>query len=210
MLGVAVPHTINTRDFCPSVISWLKIQNSITIFCGDLFGISKFVSTFYILYCCIALSIVRFYTLINHCCFGTSTLSPWAKTTFLHMYFSQSVMEEEHPKGPSWETFLHALSQLLSKLDSAYFTKMDTEVILNTIPDKACTTFLAHPEEAANRVQQCVSSDEIPTGPEVRSKMHLQDNLPCFDQKGQQAVTRLSSRCPQPHVRGSKSNCRCE
>ena len=25
----------------------------------------------------------------------------------------------------AWETFLHALSQLLSKLDSAYFTKMD-------------------------------------------------------------------------------------
>ena len=35
----------------------------------------------------------------------------------------------------AWETFLHALSQLLSKLDSAYFTKMDTELILDTIPD---------------------------------------------------------------------------
>ena len=91
----------------------------------------------------------------------------------------------------AWETFLHALSQLLSKLDSAYFTKMDTEVILNTIPDKACATFLAHPEEAANRVQQRVSCDEIPTGPEVTSKMRLQENIPCFDQKGQQAVTRL-------------------
>ena len=53
----------------------------------------------------------------------------------------------------AWETFLHALSQLLSKLDSTYFTKMDTEVILDTIPDKACAAFLAHPEEAANRVQ---------------------------------------------------------
>ena len=126
---------------------------------------------------------------------------------FLHMYFLQSVMEEEHPKGPShnnpdeaakyvkavnlllqsfvsdirgfdhykrldaWETFLHALSKLLSKLDSAYFTKMDTQVILDTIPDKTCTAFLACPEEAANRVQQHVSSDEVPTGPEVTSKM---------------------------------------
>ena len=61
----------------------------------------------------------------------------------------------------AWETFLHSLSQLLSKLDSAYFTKMDTQVILDTIPDKACTAFLAHPEEAANRVQQRVSSDKI-------------------------------------------------
>ena len=99
----------------------------------------------------------------------------------------------------AWETFLHALSQLLSKLDSAYFTKMDTEVILNTIPDKACDAFLAHPEEAANRIQQRVSSDEIPTGSEVTSKMCLQENLPCFDQKGQQAVTELFSHLQDAH-----------
>ena len=99
----------------------------------------------------------------------------------------------------AWETFLHALSQLLSKLDSAYFTKMDTQVVLNTIPDKACNAFLARPEEAANRVQQCVSSDKIPTGPEVTSKMCLQENLPCFDQKGQQAVTRLFSHLQDAH-----------
>ena len=99
----------------------------------------------------------------------------------------------------AWETFLHALSQLLSKLDSAYFTKMDTQVILNTIPDKACAAFLARPEEAANRVQQCVSSDEIPTGPEVTSKMCLQEGIQCFDQKGQQAVTRLFSHLQDAH-----------
>ena len=99
----------------------------------------------------------------------------------------------------AWETFLHALSQLLSKLDSAYFTKMDTQVVLDTIPDKACNAFLACPEEATNRVQQRVSSDEIPTGPEVTSKMHLQENLPCFDQKGQQAVTRLFSHLQDAH-----------
>ena len=99
----------------------------------------------------------------------------------------------------AWETFLHTLSQLLSKLDSTYFTKMDTEVILNTIPDKSCAAFLAHPEEAANRVQQRVSSDEIPTGPEVTSKMCLQENLPCFDQKGQQTVTRLFSHLQDTH-----------
>ena len=99
----------------------------------------------------------------------------------------------------AWETFLHALSQLLSKLDSAYFIKMDTEVILDTIPDKACAAFLAHPEEAANRIQQHVSSDEIPTGPEVTSKMRLQENLPCFDQKGQQAVTKLFGHLQDAH-----------
>ena len=76
---------------------------------------------------------------------------------------------------------------------------MDTEVILDTIPDKACAAFLARPEEAANRIQQCVSSDKLPTGPEVTSKMHLQENLPCFDQKGQQPVTRLFSHLQDAH-----------
>ena len=98
----------------------------------------------------------------------------------------------------AWETFLHALSQLLSKLDSTYFTKLDTVIILDTIPDKACDAFLARPEEAAVRIQQHVSSDEIPVGPEVLSKMHLQ-NLPCFDKKGQQAVTRLFSHLQDAH-----------
>ena len=85
----------------------------------------------------------------------------------------------------AWQTFLHALSRLLSKLDSAYFIKMDTQVVLDTIPDKACNAFLARPEEAADKVQQRVSSDSIPTGPEVTSQMRLQEKLPCFDQKGQ-------------------------
>ena len=75
---------------------------------------------------------------------------------------------------------------------------MDTEVILDTIPDKACDAFLARPEEASTRIQQRVSSDEIPAGPEVLSKMRLQGNLPCFD-KGQQAVTKLSGHLQDAH-----------
>ena len=98
----------------------------------------------------------------------------------------------------AWQTFIHALSQLLIQLDSAYFTKLDADIILETIPDKACDVFLARPEEAAVRVQQCVSSDEIPDGPEVMSIMHLQ-NLPCFDRRGQQAVTRLFSYLQDAH-----------
>ena len=99
----------------------------------------------------------------------------------------------------AWETFLHTLSRLLSKLDSAYFVKMDTQVVLDTIPDKACNAFLAHPKEAANRVQQCVSSDSIPTGPEFTSQMRLQENIKSFDQKGQRAVTRLFSHLQDVH-----------
>ena len=90
------------------------------------------------------------------------------------------------------------MSQLLLKLDSAYFTKLDPDVILETIPDKACKVFLARPEEAATRIQQRVSSDEIPEGHEIMSKMRLQ-NLPCFDKKGQQAVTRLFNCLQEAH-----------
>ena len=106
---------------------------------------------------------------------------------------------DRYKRLDAWETFLHALSQLLSKLDSANFIKMDTQVVLDTIPDKSCAAFLAHPEEAANRVQQCVSSDSIPTGPEVTSQMRLQENIKSFDHKGQRAVTRLFSHLQDAH-----------
>ena len=106
---------------------------------------------------------------------------------------------DRYKRLDAWDTFLHTLSQLLSKLDSAYFVNMDTQVVLDTIPDKACTAFLARPEEAANKVQQCVSSDSIPTGPEVTSKMRLQENIPSFDLKGQQAITRLFSHLQDAH-----------
>ena len=104
-----------------------------------------------------------------------------------------------HKRQDAWETFLHTLSQLLAKLDSAYFTNMDTEVVLDTIPDKVCAAFLAHPEEAVNKVQQHVSSDSLPTGPEVTSKMRLQGNIPCFDKKGQQVITKLFGHLQDAH-----------
>ena len=99
----------------------------------------------------------------------------------------------------AYKNFLHAFSQLLSKLDSTYFTKMDTKVVLDTIPDKECAAFLEHPEETADKVQQCVSSDSIPTGPEVTSKMRLHENIMSFDKAGQQAVTQLFSHLQDAH-----------
>ena len=106
---------------------------------------------------------------------------------------------DRYKSQDAWETFLHALSQLLSKLDSAYFTTMNIDLILGTIPDKVCATFLARPEEAATRIQQRVSSDEIPDGPEVLSRMRLQTNIPSFDKKGQQAVTALFGHLQDAH-----------
>ena len=76
---------------------------------------------------------------------------------------------------------------------------MDTEVVLDTIPDKECATFLARPEETAYKVQQCVSSDSIPTGPEVTSKMCLEGNIPSFDNKGQEAITKLFGHLQDAH-----------
>ena len=114
--------------------------------------------------------------------------------------FEMSIHGFDHyAQQDAYKLFLHGLSQLLSKLDSAYFTKMNINLILDTIPGKVCATFLAHPEEAANRVQQCISSDSIPIGSEVISKMHLQANLPFFDQKGQHTVTKLFSHLQDAH-----------
>ena len=76
---------------------------------------------------------------------------------------------------------------------------MNIDVILDTIPDKVCAAFLAHPEEVADKVQQRVSSDSILIGPKVTSKMCLQGKLPPFNHKGQQAVTKLFSHLQDTH-----------
>ena len=91
-LGVAVPNTINTHEFCLEHHIWLKIQNSITIFCDYLWLFKIFVNLnfFYTLSCLHSITNCKFKnSLTNNCCFGTSTMSPWAKVTFLYMYFFQ-------------------------------------------------------------------------------------------------------------------------
>ena len=50
----------------------------------------------------------------------------------------------------AYKNFVHTLSQLLSKLDSTYFTHMNTQLVLDIIPDKECVAFLEHPEETAD------------------------------------------------------------
>ena len=121
-----------------------------------------------------------------------------AVNTLLQSFVNDICGFNHYKRQDAYKTFLHTLSQLLSKLDSPYFTNMDTEVVLDTIPDKECAAFLAHPEEAANKVQQCVSSDSIPTGPEVTSKMCLQGNIPSFDKKGQ-VVPKLFGHLQDAH-----------
>ena len=76
---------------------------------------------------------------------------------------------------------------------------MDTEVVLDTIPDKECTAFLERPEETVDKVQQCVSSDSIPTDPEVTSKMCLEGNIQSFDKKGQETITKLFGHLQDAH-----------
>ena len=90
-LGVAVPNTINTHEFHPKHHIWLKIQNSITIFCDYLLAFQNSCQLELFLH---AVLLAQYYpnvsfknSLTNNCCFGTSTKSPWAKMTFLYMYF---------------------------------------------------------------------------------------------------------------------------
>ena len=122
-----------------------------------------------------------------------------AVNTLLQSFVNDICGFNHYARQDAYKNFLHTLSQLLSKLDSAYFTEMDTEVVLDTIPDKECATFLEHPEETADKVQQRVSSNSIPTGPKVTSKMCLQENIQTFDKKGQEAITKLFGHLQDAH-----------
>ena len=122
-----------------------------------------------------------------------------AVNTLLQSFVNEICGFNRYKQQDAYKNFLHTLSQLLFKLDSAYFTNMDTEVVLDTIPDKECAAFLACPEETADKVQQRVSSDSIPTGPEVTSKMRLEGNIQSFDKKGQEAVTKLFGHLQDTH-----------
>ena len=121
-----------------------------------------------------------------------------AVDTLLKKFVSDIHGFDHYARENAYQNFLHTLSQLLAKLDSAYFTNMDTEVVLDTIPDKECAAFLERSEETADKVQQCVSSDSIPTGPEVTSKMPI-ENIKSFDKKGQEAVTTLFGHLQDAH-----------
>ena len=121
-----------------------------------------------------------------------------AVDTLLKKFLSDIHGLNHYAHEDAYQNFLHTLSQLLAKLDSAYFTNMDIQVVLDTIPDKQCAAFLERPEETADKVQQHVSSDSIPTGPEVTSKM-LIENVKSFDKKGQEAVTTLFGHLQDAH-----------
>ena len=121
-----------------------------------------------------------------------------AVDTLLKKFVSNICGFNRYAHEDAYQNFLHTLSQLLSKLDSAYFTNMDIEVVLDTIPDKQCAAFLERPEETADKVQQRVSSDSIPTGPEVTSKMRI-ENIKSFNKKGQEAITTLFGHLQDAH-----------
>ena len=74
-----------------------------------------------------------------------------AVNTLLQSFVSDIRGFNHYACQDAYKNFLHTLSHLLSKLDSAYFTNMDTEVVLDTIPDKECVAFLERPEETADK-----------------------------------------------------------
>ena len=99
----------------------------------------------------------------------------------------------------AYQNFIHNLAQLLSKLDSTYFTNMNNQVVFDTILDKDCKVFLECPEETVDKVQQRTSSDNIPTGPDVINKMQLDEDVRTFNKAGQQAVTHLFGHLQDTH-----------
>ena len=84
-LGVTVLNTINTHEFRLSIIpgSKFKIPSQYFAITFWLFKILVNFNFFTHCFACIVSPTVSFKnSLINHCCFGTSTMSPWAKATF--------------------------------------------------------------------------------------------------------------------------------
>ena len=76
---------------------------------------------------------------------------------------------------------------------------MNNQVVLDTIPDKDCKAFLEHPEETVDEIQQCTSSDNIPTGPDIINKMQLDEDVRTFDKAGQQAIPCLFGHLQDTH-----------
>ena len=76
---------------------------------------------------------------------------------------------------------------------------MNTQVVLDTIPDKDCKAFLECPAETVDKVQQHTSSDNIPTGPDIINKMRLDEDVRTFNKAGQQAVTHLFGHLQDTH-----------
>ena len=83
----------------------------------------------------------------------------------------QPLSKPSHNNQEEAAKHLKAVTTLVDKLDSTYFTNMNTHVVLDAIPDKDCKMFLECPKETVDKVQQHTSSDNIPTGPDVINKM---------------------------------------
>ena len=97
----------------------------------------------------------------------------------------------------AYKNFLHNLSQLLSKL--VHISPKWTQKLCLT----PYQTRSVPPSLNALKKQQIkysnISSDSIPTGPEVTSKMRLHGNIMSFDKAGQQAITHLFSHLQDAH-----------
>ena len=75
-----------------------------------------------------------------------------AVTTLVDKFAEDIHRVDPYARQDAYQNFIHNLAQLLSKLDSTYFTNMNTQVVLDTILDKNCKAFLEHPEETVDKV----------------------------------------------------------
>ena len=65
-----------------------------------------------------------------------------AVNTLLQSFVNDICGFNRYKRQDAYKNFLHTLSQLLSKLDSAYFTNMDTEVVLDKYQTRNVLPFL--------------------------------------------------------------------
>ena len=99
----------------------------------------------------------------------------------------------------AYKIFLHTLSQLLSKLDSAYFTNMDTEVVLDTIPDKVCATFLHVLKKQQTKYSNVFPVTAYQQAPKLHPKCAYKETYHLLIKKGQEAITKLFGHLQDAH-----------
>ena len=81
----------------------------------------------------------------------------------------------------AWETFLHTYPSFSPNWTAHISSKWTHKLYSTQYQTNPVPLFLHTLKKQQTRVQQRVSSDSIPTGPEVTSKMHLQENIPSFN-----------------------------
>ena len=122
-------------------------------------------------------------------------------TTLVNTFMESICRFNHYAKQDAYKYFVFELSKLLHNLDSTYFDNMNVDLMLDLIPDKNCKAYLKQPAKKAERnpVEQRVSTETIPTGPDVINQMQEEPDITLFDKAGKKSIIKLFSNLKDAH-----------